>query len=100
MAIRGDIIGYSNKNESVPGTSTDYGLGKGTRINCQWVNVGANVDIGGELRVQTNYDYARLYMGNDYGSNDHDYLEWNDTITIGEQTSVLGSGLFTTTQRI
>mgnify|MGYP003323126608 FL=1 len=82
MAIRGDIIGYSNKNESVPGTSSDYGLGKGTRINCQWMNVGANVDIGGELRVQTNYDYARLYMGNDYYVGD-DYIEWNDTITIG-----------------
>ena len=83
MAIRGDIIGYSNKNESVPGTSSDYGLGKGTRINCQWINVGANVDIGGELRVQTNYDYARLYMGNDYYVGD-DYIEWNDTITIDE----------------
>ena len=83
MAIRGDIIGHTNKNESNPGTSSDYLLGTGTRIDCQWVNVGANVDIGGELRVQTNYDYARLYMGNDYGANDHDYLEWNDTITVG-----------------
>ena len=83
MAIRGDIIGYSNKNESVPGTSTDYGLGLGTRIDCQWLNVGANVDIGGELRVQTRFDYARMYMGNDYSGADHDYLEWNDTITVG-----------------
>tara|TARA_B100000427_G_scaffold326747_1_gene335997 strand:- start:604 stop:1878 length:1275 start_codon:yes stop_codon:yes gene_type:complete len=83
MAIRGDIIGYTNKNESNPGTSTDYGLGLGTRIDCQWLNVGANVDIAGELRVQTGFDYARMYMGNDYGANDHDYLEWNDTITVG-----------------
>jgi len=83
MAIRGDIIGYSNKNESVPGTSSDYGLGLGTRIDCQWLNVGANVDIGGELRVQTRFDYARMYMGNDYSGADHDYLEWNDTITVG-----------------
>ena len=66
IAIRGDIIGYSSKNESVPGTSSDYGLGLGTRIDCQWLNVGANVDIAGELRVQTAYDYARIYMGNDY----------------------------------
>ena len=83
MAIRGDIIGYSNKNESLPGTSSDYGLGLGTRIDCQWLNVGANVEIGGELRVQTRFDYARMYMGNDYSGADHDYLEWNDTITVG-----------------
>ena len=83
IAVRGDIIGYTNKNESNPGTSTDYGLGLGTRIDCQWLNVGANVDIAGELRVQTGFDYARMYMGNDYGTNDHDYLEWNDTITVG-----------------
>ena len=79
MAIRGDIIGYTNYNESVPGSSTDYGLGKGTRINCQWLNVRANVDIGGELRVQTSYDYARLYMGNDYYVSE-DYIEWKDNL--------------------
>ena len=79
MAIRGDIIGYSNKNESVPGTSSDYGLGVGTRIDCQWLNVGANVDIAGELRVQTAYDYARIYMGNDYYTAE-DYIEWKDTL--------------------
>jgi len=79
MAIRGDIIGYTNLNESVPGTSTDYGLGKGTRINCQWLNVRANVDIGGELRVQTRFDYARIYMGNDYSSSE-DYIEWKDNL--------------------
>ena len=79
MAIRGDIIGYSNKNESVPGTSSDYGLGLGTRIDCQWLNVGANVDIAGELRVQTAYDYARIYMGNDYYTAE-DYIEWKDTL--------------------
>jgi|LWDU01.1.fsa_nt_gi hypothetical protein len=80
LAIRGDIIGYTNLNESLPGTSTDYGLGTGTRINCQWLNVRANVDIGGELRVQTSYDYARLYMGNDYSTN-QDWLEWRDNLT-------------------
>ena len=79
MAIRGDIIGYSNKNESVPGTSSDYGLGLGTRIDCQWLNVGANVDIAGELRVQTAFDYARIYMGNDYYTAE-DYIEWKDTL--------------------
>ena len=31
MAIRGDIIGYTGYNESVPGTSTDYLEGEGTR---------------------------------------------------------------------
>ena len=79
MAIRGDIIGYSNKNESVPGTSTDYGLGLGTRIDCQWLNVGANVDIGGDIRVQTRFNYARIYMGNDYYTAE-DYIEWNDSL--------------------
>lgn len=79
MAIRGDIIGYTSYNESDPGTSTDYGLGKGTRINCQWLNVRANVDIGGELRVQTSYDYARIYMGNDYYVSE-DYIEWKDNL--------------------
>jgi len=79
MAIRGDIIGYTSYNESDPGTSTDYGLGKGTRINCQWLNVRANVDIGGELRVQTRYDYARIYLGNDYYVGD-DYIEWKDDL--------------------
>ena len=79
IAVRGDIIGYSSKNESVPGTSSDYGLGQGTRIDCQWINVGANVDIAGELRVQTAYDYARIYMGNDYYAAE-DYIEWKDTL--------------------
>lgn len=88
MAIRGDIIGHTNKNQSNPGTSTDYLLGTGTRIDCQWLNVGANVDVGGELRVQTNFDYARLYMGNDYGANDHDYIEWNDVITMPNGTNI------------
>jgi len=83
MAIRGDIIGHTNKNESNPGTSTDYLLGTGTRIDCQWLNVGANVDIAGELRVQTGFDYARIYMGNDYDATLHDYIEWNDVITVG-----------------
>ncbi|OUW44368.1 MAG: hypothetical protein CBD49_01090 [Acidimicrobiaceae bacterium TMED189] len=79
IAIRGDIIGYSNKNESVPGTSSDYGLGLGTRIDCQWLNVGANVDIGGELRVQTRFDSAKIYMGNDYYVSE-DYIEWKDNL--------------------
>ena len=43
MAIRGDIIGYTNWNDD--GTAPDdYILGEGTRINCQWANVRANID--------------------------------------------------------
>ena len=80
MAIRGDIIGYSAFNESVPGTSTDYLEGEGTRINCQWLNVAANVDVNGYIRVMTKYDHARLIMGNDYGQPGEDWLEWNDNI--------------------
>jgi len=80
MAIRGDIIGYSAFNESVPGTSTDYLEGEGTRINCQWLNVAANVDVNGYIRVMTKYDHARLFMGNDYGQPGEDWLEWNDNI--------------------
>ncbi|MBF46655.1 MAG: hypothetical protein CMA96_02795 [Euryarchaeota archaeon] len=80
MAIRGDIIGYSAFNESVPGTSTDYLEGEGTRINCQWLNVAANVDVNGYIRVMTKYDYARLFMGNDYDHPGEDWLEWNDDI--------------------
>tara|TARA_B100000470_G_scaffold148583_1_gene115525 strand:- start:3 stop:1304 length:1302 start_codon:yes stop_codon:yes gene_type:complete len=80
MAIRGDIIGYSAFNESVPGTSTDYLEGEGTRINCQWLNVAANVDVNGYIRVMTKYDYANLFMGNDYDHPGEDYLQWNDNI--------------------
>jgi len=78
MAIRGDIIGYTSKNESDPGTSQDYEDGEGTRIDCQWLNVGANVDIAGELRVQTAYDFAKIYLGNDYSL--QDYIEWHDNL--------------------
>lgn len=80
IAVLGDIIGYTDE---WTGNGATYTAGDGTRIECQWLNVRENVDINGYLRVQTDYDYARLYMGNDYGANDHDYLEWNDTITIG-----------------
>lgn len=80
MAIRGDIIGYSAFNESVPGTSTDYLEGEGTRINCQWLNVAANVDVNGYIRVMTKYDHARLFMGNDYSQPGEDWLEWNDNV--------------------
>jgi hypothetical protein len=80
IAVMGDIIGYTDE---WTGNGATYTAGDGTRINCQWLNVRENVDINGYLRVQTDYDYARIYMGNDYGANDHDYLEWNDTITIG-----------------
>ena len=80
MAIRGDIIGYTSFNESVPGTSQDYLLGEGTRINCQWLNVASNIDVNGYIRVMTKYDYARLFMGNDYGQPGEDWLEWNDNI--------------------
>ena len=78
MAIRGDIIGYTSKNESNPGTSTDYEDGEGTRIDCQWLNVGANIDCGGELRVQSSYDFAKIYLGNDYSL--QDYIEWHDNL--------------------
>ena len=77
IAIRGDIIGYTSQN-------TGYNLGEGTRIETQWLNVRANLDVGGEVRIQTAYDYARLYMGNDYSTN-QDWMEWRDSLT--------GSGL-------
>ena len=80
MAIRGDIIGYTSFNESVPGTSQDYLLGEGTRINCQWLNVASNIDVNGYIRVMTKYDYANLFMGNDYDHPGEDYLQWNDNI--------------------
>ncbi|MBT26168.1 MAG: hypothetical protein CML60_07195 [Rhodobacteraceae bacterium] len=80
MAIRGDIIGYTSFNESVPGTSNDYLLGEGTRINCQWLNVASNIDVNGYIRVMTKYDYANLFMGNDYDHPGEDYLQWNDNI--------------------
>ena len=73
IAIRGDIIGYTNQN-------TGYSLGEGTRIETQWLNVRANLDVGGEVRIQTAYDYARLYMGNDTSPN-QDWLEWRDNLT-------------------
>jgi hypothetical protein len=84
MAIRGDIIGYTSFNESVPGTSNDYLLGEGTRINCQWLNVASNVDVNGYIRVMTKYDYANLFMGNDYAHPGEDYLQWNDDIHSGQ----------------
>ena len=80
IAVLGDIIGYTDE---WTGNGATYTAGDGTRIECQWLNVRENVDINGYLRVQTDYDYARIYMGNDYGANDHDYIEWNDVITIG-----------------
>ena len=80
MAIRGDIIGYTNWNDD----SGSYELGEGTRINCQWLNVRANIDTGGDIRVNTRYDFARLFMGNDYNAtppaDGEDWLEWNDNI--------------------
>ena len=79
IAVLGDIIGYTDE---WTGNGATYTAGDGTRIECQWLNVRENVDINGYLRVQTDYDYARLYMGNDYSTNE-DYIEWNDTITVG-----------------
>jgi hypothetical protein len=73
IAIRGDIIGYTTQN-------TGYNLGEGTRIETNWMNVRANLDVGGEVRIQTAYDYARLYMGNDYSTN-QDWMEWRDNLT-------------------
>ena len=79
IAIRGDIIGYTNQNiNATPGQG--YSLGEGTRIETQWLNVRANLDVGGEVRIQTAYDYARLYMGNDTSPN-QDWLEWRDNLT-------------------
>ena len=73
IAIRGDIIGYTTQN-------TGYSLGEGTRIETNWMNVRANLDVGGEVRIQTAYDFARLYMGNDYSTN-QDWMEWRDNLT-------------------
>jgi len=74
----GDIIGYTDR---WTGNSATYTAGDGTRIDCQWLNVRQNVDIAGALRVNTEVDYARIYMGNDYTTNE-DWIEWNDVITI------------------
>jgi len=79
IAVMGDIIGYTDE---WTGNGATYTAGDGTRIECQWLNVRENVDVNGYIRVQTDYDYARLYMGNDYSTNE-DYIEWNDTITVG-----------------
>lgn len=73
IAIRGDIIGYTSQN-------TGYGLGEGTRIESQGINVRDNLDVGGYIRVMTKFDYARLFMGNDYAQPGEDWLEWNDNI--------------------
>ena len=75
IAIRGDIIGYTSQN-------TGYNLGEGTRIESQGINVRDNLDVGGYIRVMTKFNYARLFMGNDYAQNpaSEDWLEWNDNI--------------------
>lgn len=78
IVVKGDIIGYT---DAWTGNSATYTAGDGTRIECQWLNVRQNVDIAGALRVNTEVDYARIYMGNDYTSNE-DWIEWNDVITI------------------
>ena len=80
IAVMGDIIGYTDR---WTGNSATYTAGDGTRIDCQWLNVRQNVDIAGALRVNTEVDYARIYMGNDYTTNE-DWIEWNDVITIDE----------------
>lgn len=76
ILVNGDIIGYTDE---WTGNSATYTAGDGSRIECQWLNVRENVDINGYCRIQTDYDYARLYMGNDYSSAE-DYIEWNDTL--------------------
>jgi hypothetical protein len=73
IAIRGDIIGYTSQN-------TGYNLGEGTRIESQGINVRDNLDVGGYIRVMTKFDYARLFMGNDYAQPGEDWLEWHDNI--------------------
>ena len=77
--VDGDIIGHTNRlaNGTV---DPNYVAGSGTRINTQWLNVRENVDISGDIRIQTSYDYARIYFGNDYSTN-QDWLEWKDTLT-------------------
>ena len=78
MAIRGDIIGYTNWNDD--GTAPDdYILGEGTRINCQWANVRANIDCGGEIRVGSRFQTATLYFGDEYNTN-QDYIQWKDNL--------------------
>ena len=79
IAVMGDIIGYTDQ---WTGNGATYTAGDGTRIDCQWLNVRQNVDIAGALRVNTEVDYARIYMGNDYTTN-QDWIEWNDVITVG-----------------
>jgi len=75
MAIRGDIIGYTNWND----VDEDYELGEGTRINCQWANVRANIDCGGEIRVGSRFQTATLYFGDEYNTN-QDYIQWKDNL--------------------
>lgn len=75
MAIRGDIIGYTNWNDD----DEDYELGEGTRINCQWANVRANIDCGGEIRVGSRFATATLYFGDEYNTN-QDYIQWKDNL--------------------
>ncbi len=79
IAVRGDIIGYTGYNESVPGTSTDYLLGEGTRLNVNWANIYSNIDCGGEIRVGSRFQTATLYFGDEYSVN-QDYIQWKDNL--------------------
>lgn len=86
--VDGDIIGWTAYNDDTKAWRTEgtgagqYELGSGTRINVQSLNVRGNADISGSLRVESRLDSAKIYMGNDYTTNE-DYLEWNDAIYIG-----------------
>ena len=79
IAVRGDIIGYTGYNESVPGTSSDYLLGEGTRLNVNWANIYSNIDCGGEIRVGSRFQTATLYFGDEYSA-DQDYIQWKDNL--------------------
>ena len=75
IAFTGDLIGYTDQ---WTGNGNTYGMGTGSRIETQWMNVRENLDVGGYIRVMTDLDHARLFMGNDYS--DEDWMEWNDDI--------------------
>jgi hypothetical protein len=76
ILFTGDLIGYTDQ---WTGNGNTYGAGTGSRIETQWMNVRENLDVGGYVRVMTDLNHARLFMGNDYSTNE-DWLEWNDDI--------------------
>lgn len=79
IAFTGDLIGYTDQ---WTGNGNTYTAGTGSRIETQWMNVRENLDVGGYVRVMTDLDHARLFMGNDYHNPPvyEDWLEWNDNV--------------------